>query len=369
MQLEVAGKVYSDWISASVTDRFDALTKKFTFGATSSEGVPLPFTGGEDVTIKVDGERVVTGFIERVRVDGGPEKHNIVVEGRGRTLDLSDSAINQLSDLSSEITLKELAEAVIKHIGSGISVVDTVSPPAFTRAVDNFAPEQAENCFEFLERFARKREVLLGETPFGNLLIHRGGGVTVEKFVRMHIDGDRFANNVESYHVSYDGTNRFNKYVIGSQLNLLALGVAEETPVGDIVEQCAEVTDSFARKGRQMVITSESFTAGTENEERAVWERNIRRARSRVYGCTVQGYRGQDGNLWRTGELVQVHNEFAGINKRMLCNEVTFTLDADGGRLTTLAFVEQGAYLLELQEPQEDTGLNFAFLDPAPENA
>lgn len=366
MELELGGRVWTDFVAASVTDRLDALCKEFSFELTSQSGAPIPFRGGESCRVKIDGQTILSGYIEKVSVDGGADEHTIKVEGRSRTADILDSAIaGALSDIRPPTTLSAVCNSVIAHIGSDVGVFDTVNPAPFAKAIDVVAPEPAQNCFEFLEQWARKRQCLLSETADGRLWIRRADGVSVDKWVQQRAEGDRSANNVLSYSVSYDLTNRFRSYEFNAQLSLLALVDAGETPDDQIVDQRATVEDSgLTGRGRQMVIQSESMFAGGELEQRAVWERDIRRARSRVYSCEVSGPYGQDGQLWKTGELPFVRDDLCGIDTRMLCNSVAFSLDADGGTVTTLGFVERGAYRLQLEEPVERRLGPSLFTDP-----
>jgi prophage tail gpP-like protein len=81
--------------------------------------------------------------------------------------------------------------------------------------------------------------------------------------------------------------------------------------------------------------------------ERNKWEYNIRKSRSQVYSATVHGFRNQTGNLWAINELINVEDEFAGINSRMLVNSVQFSL-SDGGRQTILSLIHKDAYTLTL---------------------
>jgi prophage tail gpP-like protein len=119
-----------------------------------------------------------------------------------------------------------------------------------------------------------------------------------------------------------------------------------------VANQSSQVLDSVIRAGRQFALAAEN--AGSNPIERARWEANVRKARGRIYACTVHGFRNQTGDIWRVNKLVRVNDEYAGINSRMLVNTIQFSEDIDNGKLTTLAFVERNAYTLELEEPDTD---------------
>lgn len=343
MILLVDGVEYSGWTSGAVTLRLDALTNTFAFSLTSKEAKPLPFRGGEECQVLVDGEKILTGHIEIVNVEGSAENHSISITGRNKTGDILDSKIGSLSKIIPPISLKSLIEKVIKHIGSSISVVDNFGPRIFTKAGDDFEPDVGQDAWDFIETIARKRQVLLSSTADGDVLITRASGKEIDATLQHLIGNDN--NNVLEYSVSYDTTGRYNVYKMSTQLNAVALVHAGAFSNKDVVNQSGQSTDLLIRKGRQLVLISES--AGSNPIDRSQWELNVRRARGKVYAATVHGFRNQTGNLWAVNELVQVEDEFAGINSRMLVNSVEFNID-DTGRLTKLSLVEKDSFTLSI---------------------
>lgn len=365
MRIEVDGVRYGGFLRASAEFRLDALCGSFEFEATSEEGRPLPFVGGEPCAVIVDDELVLTGFIEIVNVDGDSGEHRIVVAGRDKTCDVLDSSISSLSDLRAPISLARIARRVVSHLGADVQVTDAARPAAFDEAEDLASPEPGQNAFEFLEALARKRRVLLTSGPSGDLVIAApstvdSGGRIVHK---AREEGE--SNNVLAYSASYDQTNRFRRYVSASQRNLVPLSLAGVPDLDSIVDQgtspSSAATDPGARAGRQLVIAGESMFSDSQDALRAKWEADVRKARGRAYGATVHGYRNQAGRLWRTNELVRVDDDFAGIASTMLVNAVRYSISLEEGRTTTLSLLNRNAYTLELEEPaDEEVGLGLA---------
>ena len=363
MRLQVNGVEYGNFVQASAEIQLDALANQFSFEASSKKANPLPFRGGESCTVLVDGATVITGTIEIVNVDGGAEGHTIRVQGRDRTGDLIDSSIGVLSDIRPR-SLKELIEKVIEHLNPTVSakkriqVIDLANLDDFNPAEDLASGEPGENAFDFIEAFARKRQVLLTSNALGDVVITASSQKEIAATIQNRV-GDS-TNNVLSYSVSYDETGRFREYASSSQLNLIPLNEAGTTPNSEIVSQGSDnvVLDTDIRKGRRLFIPSESMFSTNEGEKRARWEANIRKARGRVYSAVVHGYRNQTGDLWRPNTLVKVNDEYAGIRATMLINSTTFALNEGTGRTTSLGLVERNAYTLELEEPTTE-GLGF----------
>ena len=193
----------------------------------------------------------------------------------------------------------------------------------------------------------------------GNVVITRSSGETVNAFI--HHERDDNANNVISYAVSRDQTGRFNFYQSISQLNMVPLNNAGDVSVDSIVSQGASrgVTDDQIRQGRQRILSAEAPASDAEVLTRAEWQKNIDRARGRVYSCVLHGHRDQRGELWALNTLPFVDDDFAAIHDRMLVNTVRFGFSLDEGKTTSLSLVEKNAYDLELDEPanEEEGGL------------
>ena len=360
MKLEVNSVQYDNFTAASCEIRLDALSNTFSFEAVAAEGVPLPFKGGEACKVLVDDQVVLTGFIEVVDVSYDAGDHIISIQGRDKTGDLLDSNLDSF-ELRAPITLKEIIEKAIDNIKATIKVIEEVSTAKFETAQDIISSEPGDNAFDLIEKYSRKRQVLLTSNSDGDVVITSGSAESAVGSIQ-HIIGAE-DNNVIASSFSFDTTGRFNVYKFASQLNLTALNTAGETGLDSVVNQSGGVSDPDVRIGRQLILISESPFSDDQNEARAKWERSIRRARGLVYSVTVPGYRvdpaNSDSALWQINRLYQIVDDYLGKQEPMLCNSVTFTLDVGGGQLTSLGFVDQDAYILDLTEPKtsETAGL------------
>ncbi len=365
ISLEVNGVRYSGFLTASIELRLDALAAVFKFEATSEDGIPLPFKGGEACKVYADDELVSTGFIEIVKVEGDSESHKIEVEGRDKTCDLIDTTLGGLgfdgqspvSDIRGNFSLKRVCEIIIKHLGIDMDVIDKANPKNFDDS-DWISPEIGQETFDFLEKLARKRQVFLGRDANGNLVLTKGVARVTKAFVR-HRKNEP-SSNVISYTVGYDLTARFRDYQSVSQYNLTAVAKQGSGAAAGIIASQGNtdqdrISDLTILRPRQLIIAGESMFSSTEDRDRAVWERDVRRARGQVYGATVDGYRDQEGNLWELNTVVTVDDVDAGIeNIAMLVNSIEFNLADDTGSTTTLGLVSKDSYTLEAADPTEE---------------
>ena len=354
IKLEVNGVQYDNFTAASCEIRLDALSNTFSFEAVAADGEPLPFKGGDSCRVIVNDIRVLTGSIEVIEVSYDANEHIIIAQGRDKTGDLLDSNIDTISDLRAPITLKEIIEKVIDNIDSDIKVIEDVTTDPFNAAEDVASPEPGENAFDFIEKYSRKRQVLLTSDGDGNIVITSGSSETSIGNIQ-HIIGAN-DNNVLSSSFTFDTTGRYNVYKFASQLNPFALNLAGDTDIKSVVDQKGKTFDPDIRIGRQLILISEVSSSDDQNESRAKWEANIRKARGLVYAVTVSGYRidptDNSSDLWQINKLYQIVDDYLGKSEPMLCNSVTFTLDVQGGELTSLSFVDEKAYSLDLAKPQ-----------------
>ncbi len=350
MKLEVSGVEYTDFTSLNATLHLDALANVFTFEAAAPNVSQLPFKGGELARVTVDGEPILTGYIEIVGGGYDSQGHGITYQGRDRTGDFLDSMIDTIGDLGQTISLKSVIEKVISSIGINIFVIDNANPKKFNPAQDIEAPEPGDNAFDFVESLARQRQVLLTSNSDGDIVIEKvpdGDSNGTLQNIRGAAN-----NNIISADFTFDQTKRFRVYKFASSLNPITLNKTNKTSISTIVGQKGSVIDTDIRIGRQFVDIPESTFGSEDNGDRALWEANIRKARGRIYSCTIQGYTpGPDFDIWRPNRLVTIVDEFADIDAKMLINTVDFSLDPQNGRLTTLTLIDQNAYTLELEDP------------------
>lgn len=350
INLEVNGTEFTNFTHASVTVALDTLANDFSFLAVLPAGEQLPFKGGEECTVIVDGELVLTGTIEDIGGSYDAGSHGITISGRDKTGDLIDSSINIMDDIRAPITLKQVIEKVIEHIGADITVIDNATPEPFNKAEDIVSPKPGDNAFSFIEGYAQKRQVLLTSNAEGNIVITNsqatsGGGV-LQNAVKAEI------NNILAATWSYTTSGLFNKYVQKGQLDPVALDFGESKSDDGVVSQEGETLDANIREGRQLVMVSDKGFSRAQLQTRAEWSKKIRQARSVTYSCTVQGFQNSGNVLWKLNTLVPVFDAFADIDRELLVNTITFSYGIETGSVSSLGFVEANAYELQLTEPK-----------------
>ena len=348
INLEVNGNEYTNFTEAGVTLALDTLANDFSFSAALPEGEKLNIKGGDACTVIVDGELVLTGYVENITGHYTATGHNVVITGRDKTSDLIDSSIDVIDDIRDSVTLKEIIEKVITHIGSDIAVVNDATPAPFNKAEDIIAPLPGENAFLFVEQYAQKRQVILTSNANGDVVITNSQETSGGGLLQNAVKSD--TNNIIEASWSYMAGNLFRKYINKGQLDPGALDFAGAKSEDGLVSQRGESEDIDIRGGRQLVTVLSKGFSDDQLLERAKWSKKIRQSRSIAYSCHVQGFTNTAGKLWAANTVVSVFDDFADINQDLLINSVQFLYGAAGSR-TLLTLVPAGAYELQLKEP------------------
>lgn len=351
INIKVGATTYQGFTSAQVSLGMDRLCSTFEFTATTDGSSYLPFKGGEECEIFVDGDLVLSGTIEVVDAEYTNDSHRINISGRDYTGDLLDSSLDSLASITGDgLTLKSLIESVLDQLNIGVDVIDNANPKPFNVSEDYASPELGENAFSFLEKYSRKRQVLLGSDELGNVTIIKSEGDTIQAWLRHEVNGS--TNNILSANVSYDRTGRFNVYKFASSLNPIAVNNSADVSVFSVASQVGNVVvDDEISTGRQLYLVAETSASDGENTDRAKWERNVRRSRGRMYSAKVHGYRSQTGGLWTPGTVVGVLDERADIDGQMLVNTVTYDYSLSVGSQTTIGLLPPDAYTLASNTP------------------
>ncbi|MEE8341958.1 MAG: hypothetical protein V3S42_04535 [Candidatus Neomarinimicrobiota bacterium] len=362
--IEVEGSRFEGFTTASVTKSLDTLSGSFSFDATKQQLINLPFSVGQACQIFVQDKKIITGFIDIVSVNYSRDEHLINIQGRDKTSDVIDSTIGESVEFTGNISLAEIITMTLSNVGiSGINVTDSVGTLDLFNGSEIESGEVGESVFDFIERLARKRQVLLNSDGDGNIVISRSSSQIVDET----IVNQENSGNILSGTISYNSTNRFNRYIVRSQDNNTGLSL-----FGKSVDQ----EKSYNRKGESIdedirdsrvlnVIAGESYT-DNDSLNRAKWEQNIRRVQSTDYSAVVQGFfRGESNEIWQENVLVQIKDSFAGLNGIMLLNSLNYSFSIDSGSRTTLNFIDRDAYKIEADKPavtKRSNSLGLGFL-------
>lgn len=347
LNVEIEGQVYENFTRAEVVRSMRSLLGSFSFEATANKANVLPVKGNEQVRILADGEVIMTGYADPLDVQYSASGHSITASGRDLAQDLVDSSVKGDKSFSGG-TLSNLIEKVLLNLGLNLKVISNVTGLA---AFDTIAAATtSQKAYEFLEGYARKRQVILNTDADSNIIIVRGS-TTPSGIVLNHVKNDiTLRNNILSANIGFDNTNRYNTYQARSNSNPGAGGIfAISDSPKEIVNVKNSAIDSKVRSTRYLEFEAEESMKAEDLGKRAQWEANIRRANSFYYSCTVQGHRTDSGEIWEPNTLVVVNDEYMGLQTNLLISDVTFSYDLSNGSTTRLDMTLPDAFSIQAE--------------------
>lgn len=345
--VEVNGVVYEQFIEGSVSMTI-AGASSFSFSASANDVTIFPFSLGDSVRCLVDNTVILTGYLNDINVASNDRDHTISISGRDKVGDLIDSTAVGNIEFNTPITLKQVCENVIANLGLDIDVIDEVSDIKPFASDEVISGNPDVKAIQLLDKYARKRQVLLRSTTDGNLLITRAGNQFITSFLLNEKNGTK--NNIKNSSVRYNDTERFNKINVISQ----SASAKSTYSVKDSVGHIGTATDSGVRGSRQLTMISETPADNLTCTQRAKWEVNIRKSKSFQYNCTVQDYFGinqsNDKLLWLPNRRVYVKDDFANINSELLIKETVFIKSLQSGSESQISLVRPESYTLQTKD-------------------
>lgn len=343
LQAEINGEVYNDALAINCRRSLKELYGQFSIVSSANKTQKLPVKIGDSVKILADGVTVLNGYIQDLDVNYGASNHTIRIYGNCRTIDMADSSVTGQKTFNGVIAFEQIARTVMDNGGMNfIDIVDEVKTIETFKSTDIIQAEIGQSIFDFLEKYARKKQFILTTNEQGNLLFVRASTE------RLGLDLLRLennnTNNILNANLSSGISNRYNKYICRSQLN--PYNQSGGTRPIDIVNQTSSTgLDELVRASRILEFKTEHDEDNASTNNRAQFEANVRRANSVNYTCAVQGHSVND-KPFSINRIAFINDDFADISSDMLLHTVSFNYSIDEGSITELSFTYPDAFTL-----------------------
>lgn len=354
MTLEVRGEEFNNFTEASATISLTQFVNTFSFGTTSDKPLEFPVQIGDPVRVLIDGNAIVTGFVESIDGSHSAGSRSIDIRGASRTVDVIDTTLDQTS-FATPISFVKLIEKILEQAGlASIKVTNEVENLEDFKEEEVIKIDQAQSAYSVLEQYARKRQVFLITDSDGNIVITKNSGIQNNLKLFSLMNDTKMQNNVISANVRLDNKDRFNKYIAVSQTNMVGINILDDDPGAESASnQRNQAIDEDIREGRTLIFVAENSSDNVNLAERATWEANVRRALSSTYSAVVDTHLQSKGQPWQVNQLITVLDEFEGINSTLLVDEVRFNFSLNDGETTELRCVKKDAYTQEASEPEK----------------
>lgn len=321
-----------------------------------AEGFDLIIPGAE-CSIRYGDDLLLSGYIDNVEESGDASSHNFSIVGRSKTQDLVDCSATITSQFNKQ-TLVQIATQLSEVYGIKVVVNGA------DKVIDNFQVQQGEGSFDAIQRLAEQEKLYITDTPSGNLLLtYLGNDVSPNRIVR----NTEVNTGVLAYVITRSSERRYSKVIVRSQYDAKkavtpaavyvppggSSGVSgivddvveavvgpepdpleeEDGDFGEVANQVEAIAeDPGMTRERTKIIIADSSMNQEQAQNRADWEVQASRGSALQIQYTVMGWigAGKNGVLWREGQLVEVVDEFLGIDDSFVLSDVEYSLDSNG---------------------------------------
>ncbi|KDY55832.1 phage baseplate assembly protein [Escherichia coli] len=345
VELYLGGEIFSGWLTVSVRRSLEHLAGSFELGV-MMPGVRLPSSvrAGQSLELRIDGQPVITGWLDQVRQRISATRFQITLSGRDKTGDLVDcSAIHPGSQWRNR-TLEHIASDLCAPFG--VTVRWQVNDATAARPFSTFTLENSETVADALTRAARHRGVLVTSNADGDLVFTQAGSQQTDRLV--------LGDNLLDLDHNVDWRGRYSEYrVRGHGRGGGMRGCSDRRPLAAPVG----VTVSAIGRYRPKIILADQQTDTTGARQRALREMRRAIARSERFSATVRGWFRDDGRLWDVNLLTGVSALRFGIEQtELLVCQVEFLLDEHNGEVTRLVLAPRDGFIVPAEPDSKGRG-------------
>jgi len=356
--LEINGVPYSGFTSATASKSMEHISGSFSFNISVLDNLQkFPIQNRSKCRVLVNGKAFITGYVETIGINYDSKQHQITIGGRDKTCDIIDNTLGSELSFSAGISLENIIRKVLKNFGleNEIAVNSNAKLDVFDNTeLNNMSAQIGESAYLFIEKFAKKRQVLLMSDGDGNILLARTPKDD-ERLNTVLTSSPGYQAVILSAVAIYDDTKRFYRYAMKSQSNVVSNGIVEDVHAisnDKIVSVSATAYDEAIRHTRvfNLMTHDDSYNSQADLQERATSQANYNRATGFKYTVTVQGFSpiNDPARIWQPNQLILVNDDYCNIPKQLLLiKSVEFNYSIAGGSMTTLELIDKEGYSVE----------------------
>lgn len=316
--LTVAGRVLPH-TSATLSAKAEDPVREANFDIAWT-GQGLPCGDDEECTVSVSGELWLTGYVRDVNWSHDGRNRTYTVGVVSKTVDATEASIDHPTGYVENCDLKRIAA---EFDTAGIGVECDIATEA--KALHQIIP--GETLYQTIEKEARANGALIYDTPKGKLKV-------TDKPEGRHAGALELGINILRANGSLSGKYNFSEVKVRGQASFGTTGSA--------LSPEAEARGTADRK-RTLIVYHEGEATSGRLKKRAAWEAKRAAGKGKAATVVVAGCRDQAGKLYAPNFLIQVIDDWGGLDQDMIIAAVSFEQDANGGTTTTLSLKDPRA--------------------------
>lgn len=365
VSLKVNGVKYKFWTSVSITSELNTIAPAFSVNAFSKSSLMIDgLKSGRPVTVKIGEDTVLTGYIEQTPVSYSATSANVGIAGRSKTCDLIDCTVMvddpnvfyEKPDTSNSnyVSCPQNAATEYKNVALetiiaqlimpyGIKLVNETKPLTKKR---NFSAKHEDTVLKALQNLTSTENLLFYGNEKGDLVVTEKGKLTAD-------DALVLGQNILTGDASFDASKIYKYYRAVGQDK----GVTGKTGHAASCHNYTAVDDNVSRT-RLLTKKVQGAADTAKCKVTAEGDRDYNHDQYFKITYKVQGWRQSTGKLWKINSLVDIKDDFLGIDtqrsQKFLITRVVFNLTENEGMTTTLDVIPPNGWRLETENDKED---------------
>jgi prophage tail gpP-like protein len=327
--LLVNGRRYDGWRSVAVTRTIQAASGTFALEISdkwTGQSLSWPIVEEDECTVELNGEPVITGWVDTRSQAIGPSTRTFAVNGKDKAAALVENSALLDRYSYKQTTALEVARAVAAPFGVTVRVGGGIELPRLRKIAIN----PGETAFEVVQRVAEASGLIVVSDGVGAMILTQAGESRADAIIE--------GRNVLNASITYNAAERFASYVVLGQRP----GDNNSTASG--LRARGEAIDSDVRRSdRVQVIRPQRAVTRAEARRLADWTARNRAATAEEVTVGVQGWEQSSGAVWPVNALTAVRIESLGIDGDMLIAGASHSLSSRG-ETTALTLVRPDAY-------------------------
>ena len=273
----------------------------------------IPCAPDDEAVITVSGDVWGTGYVRDVRGSHDENSRSYSVTFASRSCDATECSIEHPTGIKRDADLGDIARE-FDALGVGIDV----KAKTIKKAVHKVRP--GETLFETLETDARAQGVLIHDSPQGRLVL-------ADKPEGRHSGALKRGVNIEQASGSLSGATSFSTVKVRGQASI-GVNASALRPEAE--------ARGASRRRRPLIVPFEGEATSERLKKRAGWEAKRASGDGVTCSITTTGFRDRGNTRWTANWLVEVEDDWLGINQDMVIASLSLIQNSSDGTVTRL---------------------------------
>ncbi|EMM7986892.1 TPA: phage baseplate assembly protein [Morganella morganii] len=341
VELTLGNQIYSGWKTLDATSSLEDMSGQFSLGITvKNNDSPLVMKPGAACQLSINGQPVVTGYVDAVDVSISADERTITLSGRDKTGDLVDCAAAHGKGQWRSVSLETIAKDLCRPFG--VTVRWEVTDAAAAAVFRQWQIEPGETVFDNLSRAARHRGVIMTSNAAGELVFASAGSKKVATLVLGQ--SGKPGVKILDLDTSLSWLDRFSLYRVKGATAAGGKWGETQTAVQSTAVYMDARDPEITRYRPTMFIADDNMTKA-KGTARAAWEQKRAMAHGIRATAGVRGWLKPDGQVWKKNEQVVLQAPQAGFpDETLLIVSVNYLLDSDSGTITRLELMPREGF-------------------------